>query len=288
VIALGVDTLCWHVPLERGETTVEAILEDARALGCGSVQLNLHHVRGRPVTELVRLRERADGLGIRLLASGDFLGQARHGDVAAVGRARVEHWLERAVAIGSPLLRVASGFYRAELFGRPQAIESERRYVVEVLAAAAPDAEAAGVRLLLENHSDFTLREYRSIVAELANEPVGVFLDVINPVAALDDPLPVIRELAPLAPAGHVKDYAFHSIPVDDGYHRRGFEVRYCYPGEGVAPLEDLVGALQAAVGERPFVLSVEGLDSHAGVHDQLDRLVPSLALLRKLVGASG
>ena len=284
MIALGVDTLCWHLLLERRETTVERVLEQAAELGCACVQLNLHHVRERPAAELPRLRERAGGLGLRLLASGDFLGQARKGDEPAVGVGRVERWLEQAVALGSPVLRVASGFYRAELMGAPELIERERGYVTTVLERSLPRAAGAGVRLLLENHSDFTFAEYRSIVLELGREQVGVFLDLINPIAALDDPLPVVEELAPLAAAGHVKDYLFRSIQTDDAYHRRGFEVLYRYPGEGVAPLAALVDALRQGVGDRDFSLSIEGLDNRAGVHDQVERLRPSLALLRTLL----
>ena len=282
-IHLGVDTLCWHLRLERGDTSVEDVLDEAAALGADCVQLNLHHVRSRDLRSLHSLAERARSLGLVLLASGDFLGQARNGDEPSLGVSRTAAWLERAAALGSPVLRVVSGFYRAELFGQPELIEQERRYVVAVLTEAAPAAAAAGVTLLLENHSDFTAAEYRSIVEEVGAERVGVFLDLINPVAALDDPLPVIESLAPLARAGHVKDYLFESIQTDDGYHRRGFEVLYRYPGEGVADLPSLVAALQAGVGGRDFHLTIEGLDNRADVDDQRTRLRPSLELLRSL-----
>jgi len=283
-IALGVDTLCWHLLLEGGQVTVEQVFEQAHQLRCEVVQVNLHHVRSRPRAELPRLRERAEGLGLRILASGDFLGQAGRGDDPAHGVARVDRWLDQAVALGSPVLRVASGFYRAELMGAPERIEEERRYVTTVLEGSTARAASAGVRLLLENHSDFTVAEYRSIVHELGSDHLGVFLDLINPIAALDDPLPVVEELAPLAAAGHVKDYVFRSIHTDDAYHRRGFEVLYRYPGEGVAPLAELVAALRRGVGDRDFALSVEGLDNRAGVEDQADRLGPSLELLRTLL----
>jgi sugar phosphate isomerase/epimerase len=284
MIHLGVDTLCWHLRLERGAVTLEDVLEQAAELEAGFVQVNLHHVRERGVDELRVLAGRAEELGLRLLASGDFLGEGRNGDEPTVGIARVHAWLERAVALGSPVLRVVSGFYRAELAGRPDLIEAERRYVVSVLRGALPAVDAAGVALLLENHSDFTVDEYRSLVAE-AGGSTGVFLDLINPIAALDDPVPVVRALAPLARAGHVKDYEFESIPTDDGYHRRGFAVRYRYPGEGVADLPLLMATLRDGLGGRDFHLSVEGLDNHAGVDDQRRRLAPALALLRGLAG---
>lgn len=283
-LSLGADTLCWHLRLERTALTVEGVLEEAASLGCECVQVNLHHVRDRAVEALSQLAGRARELGVVLLASGDFLGEARHGDAPEVGVSRVQGWLERAVALGSPILRVVSGFYRAELFGRLDLVEVERRYVVDVLRRVVPEARAAGVTLLIENHSDFTAGEYATILDEVGGGEVGVFLDLVNPIAALDDPVPVIEQLAPLARAGHVKDYVFRSLPTDDGYHRRGFEVLYRYPGEGVADLAALVRALRRGLGDRDFWLTVEGLDNRADVDDQRERLGASLALLRELV----
>ena len=282
MIRLGADTLCWHLRLERGAVTPETVLEQAHELGCEFVQVNLHHLRARDDEGIASLAERARALGLQLLASGDFLGQARNGDAPELGIARVDGWLERATALGSPVLRLVSGFYRAELMGRPEVIEAERRYVVAVLRGSLPAADAAGVTLLVENHSDFTVDEYRALVAD-AGGSTGVFLDLINPIAALDDPLPVVAALTPLARAGHVKDYVFESIPTDDGYHRRGFAVRYRYPGEGVADLHALIGALRDGLGDRDFHLSVEGLDNYADRDDQRERLGASLDLLRSL-----
>jgi sugar phosphate isomerase/epimerase len=282
MIHLGVDTLCWHLRLENGAVTLEDVLEQAAGLEAAFIQVNLHHVRARDVDELPTLRERAAALGVQLLASGDFLGEGRNGDTPDIGIARVDAWLEQATALGSPVLRVVSGFYRADLMGKPDLVEAERQYVVAVLRGALPAADAAGITLLLENHSDFTVDEYRSLIAE-AGGSTRVFLDVINPIAALDDPVRVVEALAPLAKAGHVKDYVFESIPTDDGYHRRGFAVRYRYPGEGVADLPALLAALAHGVGARDFHLSVEGLDNHADADDQRERLRPALALLRSL-----
>src|SRR6266508_3983737 len=193
-ILLGVDTLCWHLRLEGGAVTLEEVIDQAVEVGAEFVQVNLHHARRRSTPELARLA----GRGLPLLASGDFVGRAREGDRPETGVARIESWLERAVALGSPVLRVASGFYRADLAGQPEVIEAERRYVADVLRGSLDAARATGVALLLENHSDFTVAEYRSIVEEVG-DGVGVFLDLVNPVAALENPVPVVEALAPLA-----------------------------------------------------------------------------------------
>lgn len=278
-VALASDTLCWHARLEAGATTLERVLETTAKLGLGLCAVNLHHVRSRDLSQLAALT----GHGVRLLASGDFVGAARHGERVADGVARVRGWIERAAALSSPTLRLASGFYRAELHGRDDLIDAERAYVTAVLQGAGADAEAASVRLLLENHSDFSAAEYTRIIDD-THGSVGVFLDVINPIAAFDDPLATVAALAPLAPCGHVKDFRLVSIQQPDAYHRRGFEVRYCYPGEGQADLPSLVRTLAAHTGDA-FVLAIEGLDNHAGVDDQERRLAASIDHLRAIEG---
>ena len=85
--------------------------------------------------------------------------------------------------------------------------------------------------------------------------------------------------------AGITLDYVFRSIQTDDKYHRRGFEVPYRYPGEGVADLAALTAALRRGLGDGAFFLTVEGLDNRAEVDDQRERLAPSLAILRSLDG---
>jgi len=281
-LVLGADTLCWHLRLEHRDLTLDECFAEAAEAGARFVQLSLHHARSYATAELPALARRAGDLGLELLASGDPLGGAHRGEAPAAATARVEDWLERAAALGSPILRVASGFYRADLAAVPGAIEAEREWTTEALGGALPAARAAGVVLAIENHSDFTVGEYRSILA--AVDGLRVFLDLINPVSAFEDPEPVVRGLAPLAVAGHVKDYELESIWTDGRYHRRGFSVLWRYPGEGVADLPTLL----AALGDRDLHVSVEGLDNRADRRDQVERVGRSLAMLRSLTGAEG
>ena len=285
-ILVGTDTLCWHLRLETGRVGIEEVLATSAALGADGVAVNLYHVRNHG--DLPALARQAGDLGLRLGASGDFLGAARRGDTVADGVTRVRSWLEGAVALGSDNLRVASSFYRAELAGQPDVIDRERELVTAILAATADEARSAGITLLLENHSDFTIAEYRRIVEDVGRDRMGVFLDVINPIAAFDNPIGVIGELAPLALAGHVKDYVLESIQQPDGYHRRGFSVLYRYPGEGQADLPALLGALREGLDPaRPYLLTLEGLDNRAEVDDQAARIAPSLAYVRSLTGGA-
>ena len=145
MIRLGLDTLCYHMRLEGGEISVEEVLAEAAGLGCECVQLPLHHVRDRTVTELEALRRDAHSLGLTLLVSGNELGRAREGDDRSVAEERVRPWLERTVALGSSTLRVVSGFYRADLAEHPGLIKLERRFVIDALDAVSPLALRNGV-----------------------------------------------------------------------------------------------------------------------------------------------
>ena len=281
---LGVDTLSYHCRLVAGEISLEEVLDEVAGLGGEFVQLNAVHLRGASDARVEELRQRAGALGLGLTLSGDVVGRARDQEPPEEGARRVQGWLDLARRLGSPFARVSSGFYRNELAGDEAAVRAELAYVVDALRLAAAEAPE-GVQVLLENHSDFTPGEHLEIVESVGPERVGVFLDLINPVSLLLDPLPVVTELAPLAVAGHAKDYRVVSSYVEDGFHRRGFEVQWCYPGEGVADLPALVAALPRATAA-PYHLSIEGLDNRAGVADQAERLGASLGLLRKLAAA--
>jgi sugar phosphate isomerase/epimerase len=283
-ILLGVDTLSYHCRLVEGEITLEDVVRESAELGYSFVQLNAVHVKDYDDARLAALRQVAEGSGVRLTLSGDVVGRAGRGDTVEEGAARVKAWVALAEQIGSPFARVSSGFYRNELLGQPDKIAEEQRYVSAALQAAVADSTSS-VKVLLENHSDFTADEYVEIIESVDRDRVGVFLDVINPISVLLDPLPVIRRLAPWAPAGHVKDFRMVSHYVPDKFHRRGFDVQFCYPGEGVADLPSLIGLLRdAPERDAPYLLSVEGLDNAPGVADQRERLTNSLKVLRDLI----
>jgi sugar phosphate isomerase/epimerase len=283
-ILLGVDTLCYHCRLVTGNVTHAEVFSEISELGAQFVQLNSYHLRDLAPADIDKLRGQAESLGLGITLAGTMVGRAAEGDIAP-GVARVREWLDLARALGSPYMRVSSGFYRSELMGNPEAIRAEQRYVSDVLSAAT--AEGTDVRILIENHSDFTPDEYVELIEAVGPDRVGVFLDVINPISVLHDPLPVVRRLAPWAMGGHVKDFRMVSRYVEDKFHRRGFDVQWCYPGEGVADLPALIEGLKAGVSSSPYYLSVEGLDNYADRADQRDRLASSFELLSGLLGAA-
>lgn len=283
-ILLGVDTLCYHCRLVTGGITHADVLSEISDLGAQFVQLNSYHLRDFSHGDIEKLRGQAESHGLGITLAGTMVGRAAEGDIGPAVQ-RVREWLDLARALGSPYMRVSSGFYRNELMGQPDAIRAEQRYVSDVLSAATGDT--ADVRVLIENHSDFTPDEYVELIETVGADRLGVFLDVINPISVLQDPVPVVRRLAPWAMGGHVKDYRIVSRYVEDKFHRRGFDVQWCYPGEGVADLPALIDGLRAGISQNPYYLSIEGLDNYPDRADQRDRLAKSFELLNGLLGAA-
>ncbi|MBO0821677.1 MAG: sugar phosphate isomerase/epimerase, partial [Nocardiopsaceae bacterium] len=170
-ILLGVDTLCYHCRLVTGDITHADVLAEISDLGARFVQLNTYHLEDFTPADIDKLRARADSLGLGITLAGTQVGRAAEGDIGPAV-ARVRKWLDLARALGSPYMRVSSGFYRNELMGDPDAIRAEQRYVSDVLAAATGDT--ADVQVLIENHSDFTPDEYVELIEAVGAARLGV------------------------------------------------------------------------------------------------------------------
>ena len=284
-VKLGVDSLTYHCRLAAHGVTLVEIVDEIADLGFEYLQLNAIHLDGYSDRHFDELLAAGDRAGITFTLSGGMVGRAADGDTVESGVARVLDWFALATRVRSPYMRVSSGFYRNELAGTPGLIKGEQQYVIAV-ATEAVKRHQGGEQLLLENHSDFTPDEYVEIIRTVGPEHLGVFLDVINPLSVLADPVETVEKLLPWAWTGHVKDYRMDSHYVPDRVHRRGFDVQWCYPGEGVADLSALIGRIVADYRSETYHLAIEGLDNYPDRDDQRERLGTSLTLLRDLVGA--
>jgi sugar phosphate isomerase/epimerase len=155
--------------------------------------------------------------GRRLLAEAGCDGLA---SPAAV----VIHHMHVAKKLGAPLLRCVAGnlFVRDE--GHDMAAAADQ--VVAILREACRAAEDLGVKIAMENHADFTVRELASIYARVDSPAFGFTVDVANLAFDLDDPLRLAGILAPHALTTHFKNYriirtlsglALENCPLGDG-----------------------------------------------------------------------
>lgn len=140
--------------------------------------------------------------------------------------------LELAARLGAPSIRV---------FGDKVPPDEPRERVldrvVSGLGTLAGDAEETGVDVLIESHGDFSRSVDLLAVLERARHPrVGVLWDVHHPFRFYGEPIgETYGRLGARVRHTHLKD----SRLLPDG------AVRYCAPGDGDVPLEEVIRLLR-------------------------------------------
>ena len=145
-------------------------------------------------------------------------------DVGASDAKVVIHHLDLARKLGSPLLRCVAGnlFTRDE--GHDMAALADQ--TVSILREACRAAEGMGMKIAMENHADFTVRELAGILARVGSPAFGFTVDCANLAFDLDDPLRLARIMAPHALTTHYKNYRIVRTPA-------GLALENCSLGDG-------------------------------------------------------
>jgi sugar phosphate isomerase/epimerase len=120
---------------------------------------------------------------------------------------------------------------------------TEQPSVDEIVASIrdlAPEIEAAGVTLAIENHDRFEARTFAEIVERIGSDHVGICLDTVNSFGALEGPAVVIDTLAPYVVNLHVKDFVIHRHP-----SMMGFEITGAPAGQGRLDIPHLLEILR-------------------------------------------
>jgi 3-oxoisoapionate decarboxylase len=155
--------------------------------------------------------------GKQLLAEAGY-------DVTVSDAKLVIHHIEIARKLGSPILRLVAGnlFTRDE--GHDMAALADQ--AVAVLREACRAAEDMGLKIAMENHADFTVRELASILARVNSPALGFTVDCANLAFDLDEPLRLAGIMAPYALTTHFKNYRIVRTP-------SGLALENCSLGEG-------------------------------------------------------
>ena len=152
--------------------------------------------------------------------------------------------------------------------------------MVRGLKAVAPEAEAAGVTLAIENHGLLAGKssQIETIIDQVGSESVRANTDIGNFLLVDEDPLQAVQKLLPYIAHVHVKDM----VPVSEGGWESlaGKRYRGGAVGEGVVPLKAIMEQLNAA-GYQGF-LSLE----FEGEGDERDGIRQSLTAIRAALPA--
>ncbi len=268
VLGIGSYTFAWAIgvpgyPLAGSPLSVERLLDRAGELGVSLLQvcdnLPLHEL---PPGRLSGLAARARETGITLEAG-----------TRGTAPEHLLRYLDIALALDARLVRTLIGTARDT-----QTIEEAERH----LRIVAPRFEREGVALAIENYERYSARDLAGLVERVGSPLIGVCLDTVNSLGALEPPNEVIDVLLPHALNIHVKD--FDIVRAD---HKMGFLVVGTPAGQGRLDIADILARARSGGHDpnvvielwTPFKGSVE-----AKVALEREWAATSIRSLRKLI----
>jgi len=175
------------------------LLDRAAALKVGVVQvadnLPLHELDS---AELRDARDQAVSLGLKIEIG-----------TRGVEPAHLLRYLKLAVSFDATLLRTLTRSVEEQT-----SLEQAEKWIREVL----PEFEAQGVTLGLENYEKHSCRDLADLVRRPESRHVGICLDTVNSLGALETPEVVVETLAPLTVNLHIKDFVIERVPQMMGF----------------------------------------------------------------------
>ncbi len=173
------------------------LLEHCHELGAGGIQVTLNNWTSDFAK---KVRDRREKLGLYLEGSIGLPKTVE--DVATF-----EKEVLAAKEAGAQVLRtVCLNGRRYETFNSPEAFATFKKQSIQSLQWAEPIVKKHRIKLAVENHKDWKAAELLDILKGLSSPWVGITLDFGNNISLLEDPMEVIKALAPYAFSTHVKD----------------------------------------------------------------------------------
>lgn len=127
---------------------------------------------------------------------------------------------------------------RYENFDSKEAFQAFRKASEIALQLAEPIMHKHRMRLAVENHKDWRTSEFLEILKTIDSEWIGVTLDTGNNISLLEDPMEVVRGLAPYAFTVHLKDMAVEA-------YEDGFLLSEVNLGEGFLDIEGMISEIR-------------------------------------------
>lgn len=201
------------------------LMEHCKQISAGGVQVL---VSGWAEDFAKKVRDRREKLDLYLEGS---IGLPKSRDEVA----RFEGEVLAAKEAGAKVLRTAClGGRRYVNFKTAEEYRTFKENALKSIGLAEPIVRKHKIKLAVENHKDWTAKELEAIIINLGSEWVGVTLDFGNNVSFLEDPMEVIKVLAPYAFSTHVKD-----MGVKD--YKDGFLLSEVPLGQGIVDLKTAV-----------------------------------------------
>jgi sugar phosphate isomerase/epimerase len=229
------------------------VLDYAAKLGLDNVHFSERaHLGSLDPAELAKIhdyaRERDVTLEVGMRSFNKF--SATFDVSLGTGEQQLLDMLEAANIVDSPIVRCFVGM-QSDRSG-PHSVEQLIEETIRTLKAVAPQAEAAGIAIAVENHGmgDLLAPELRDVIEAVGSTHVRVCLDTGNPVYAAEDAVYATEVLAPYTVSTHLRDTRAWLTPT-------GAMVQWVPAGRGSVDLPRIIAILQDQAPNVPIDLEV-------------------------------
>ena len=216
----AVRALGWKAP---------ALIDYAASLKCDTLFISdLDAYESLDEAALRDVRRKAEAAGLALYAGGWSICPTSKTFKSNWGTAEelLRLGIRVARTLGSPVFRVVLG--NLEDRKTPGGIRARMADTVAVLKACRRDAEAAGIKIAVENHAgDLHSWELRELIETAGRDWVGANIDTGNGLWTLEDPMDVLETLGPVTICSSLRDGMVWETP-------EGAALQWTACGEGV------------------------------------------------------
>ncbi len=194
----------------------------------------------RKAVELgVSLIQVADNMPLHLMTDEQLMQLAENAEKlnieleAGASRMTPEN-LERYIEIAD---RISSKILRFVIDGEEFIPETEE--IITIIKRAEPELRKREIVLAIENHDRLNTSQFEEIINRVGSPSAAICLDCANSLGIGEGIREVVSRLAPYAVNFHLKE-----VSIKRKFHKMGFDIEGKPFGEGVLPLEWMLGQL--------------------------------------------
>lgn len=205
------------------------MIEHFSSLGFGGAQLTMSGLDKKLAKQILKRRE-----ALNFFMEGQIRLPKDETDLV-----RFEQEVKETKAMEVEIIRaVCLTGRRYENFDTMKAFKAFRDASEKSLQLAEPIMRKHQMKLAVENHKDWRVAEFLQILKTIDSEWIGVTLDTGNNISLLEDPMEVVRKLAPYAFTVHLKDMAVEE-------YEDGFLMSEINLGEGFLNIEGMIAEIR-------------------------------------------
>ena len=205
------------------------MIEHFNSLGFRGAQLTMHGLDSKLSKKILKRRKE-----LNFFMEGQIKLPKDENDVA-----RFEQQVQETKTMEVDIIRtVCLSGRRYENFDTKEAFQKFRAASEKSLQLAEPIMSKHRMKLAVENHKDWRSEEFLEILKNIDSEWIGVTLDTGNNISLLEDPMEVVKALAPYAFTVHLKDMAVEE-------YEDGFLMSEVNLGDGFLDIEGMIAVMR-------------------------------------------